>query len=393
MPAGYSACMPWPDDARAAFLPLVETIYLDTASNAPRLRAVDTAARAALDGATSPWRLTSEEWEAAIERVRGLGSRLFHADAREDADAVALVPSVAYAMSMVAASWPLAAGERVVMLDAEFPSVLLPWQRRCRQAGAVLATVGRERATADLVALIEHTPVALLVLTESHWRDGRRIDLDQIARAAHARGIPLVLDLSQSLGVLPCDVARWRPAFAMSVTYKWLLGGKGLTLLWAAPEWRERIEPLEGHWQTLAPETSWWFEAGMIPAYRPGARRFDAGEIPDMLRLAVTEAGLRHVLDWSPGAIAGHLDMIIGHLARRLADAGLAAWCITPRSPHLLGLRPDHAAISAVRSALRDNGIVCIERDGVFRVAPHLHVDTAQMDVVANVLIAASHRG
>lgn len=363
-------------------------LYFDTASNAPRTVAVDAALREAWAEATAPWRLSFADWEAQVERVRAQASRLFHADHREDADAVALVPSVAHAMSAVAAGWPLRAGDVVGIADGEFPSALLPWQVRCAATGARLEAVPRADATVGFLALLERRP-ALLVLSESHWRDGRRLDLDRIAVAARDAGVPLVLDLSQSLGVLPCDVDRWRPAFAMSVGYKWLLAHKGLCPLWASPEWRERIAPIEQHWQGRAPAAAWRFDVDRAPPYRDGARRFDGGEVADPLRLAVLETALAQVLAWTPAAIATRLDALLARLRTQLEDAGLGHWCIAPSSPHLLGLAPPASRLDALRQAFAAAGMVCIERDGVFRLAPHLHVDEAAIDRVAAAVVAA----
>jgi selenocysteine lyase/cysteine desulfurase len=379
--------MPLPDDPRDAFVLPRDVIYLDTASNAPRLRAVDAALRAAWDAGAAPWTPTWEGWQASIERVRGLASRLFHADLAIDSDGVALVPSVAHAMSTVAANWPLRAGQRVGIVDGEFPSALLPWQARCAHVGATLAIVDRADAAAGFLALLERDDIALLVLGESHWRDGRRLDLERVAASARDAGVPVVLDLSQSLGVLPCDVARWQPAFAMSVGYKWWLAGKGLCALWVAPEWRDRVQPIEHHWQGREPSPAWWF-GSEAPPHRRGARRLDGGEVCEPLRLAIAEAALTQVLDWTPAAIATRLEARLSRLRARLEAAGMGDWCVDPSSPHLLGLRPPVSRLPATRDVLTGMRIVCIERDGVFRLAPHLHVSDADIDRVAGALVA-----
>jgi selenocysteine lyase/cysteine desulfurase len=384
--------MPLPADPRAAFRIPEGVLYLDTASNAPRLHSVDAAVRAAWDDGAAPWRLSYADWEAGIERVRTLGSRLFHADGRADADAVALVPSVAHAMSAVAAGWPLRAGDVVALLDAEFPSTLLPWQSRCATVGARVHTIPRADATAHALALLERRPPAVLVLSHSHWRDGRLLDLDTIADSAHARGVPLVLDLSQSLGVLACDVDRWRPAFAMSVGYKWLLSMKGLCLLRAAPEWCERIVPIEQHWQARAPAQAWRFDADAPPPYRVGARRFDGGEVAEPLRLAAMEAALTQVLDWAPAAIATRLAELTSRLRARLDVADIGDWCVMPASPHLLGIAPPTARLPALRESLAAANVICIERDGVFRLAPHVHLDERDIDRVADAIAGAAER-
>jgi selenocysteine lyase/cysteine desulfurase len=384
--------MPLPANARDAFRIPDGVLYLDTASNAPRLHSVDAAVRAAWDEGAAPWRLSYADWEAGIERVRTLGSRLFHADGRADADAVALVPSVAHAMSAVAAGWPLRAGDVVALLDAEFPSTLLPWQSRCAAVGARVQPIPRTDATVHAFALIERAPPAVLVLSQSHWRDGRLLDLDTVADAAHARGVPLVLDLSQSLGVLPCDVARWRPAFAMSVGYKWLLSMKGLCLLWAAPEWCERTAPIEQHWQARAPAQTWRFDAEAAPPYRVGARRFDGGEVAEPLRLAAMEAALTQLLDWTPAAIGMRLAQLTSRLRTRLDVAGLGHWCVMPASPHLLGITAPAARLAALRAALAAAKVICIERDGVFRLAPHVHLDERDIDRVADTIAGVADR-
>ncbi|TZF84382.1 aminotransferase class V-fold PLP-dependent enzyme, partial [Cognatilysobacter lacus] len=239
-----------------------------------------------------------------------------------------------------------------------------------------------------VLALLDREPPAVLVLSQSHWRDGRLLDLDRIAMAAREQGVPLVLDLSQSLGVLACDVARWQPAFAMSVGYKWLLGLKGLCYLWAAPDWCKRIAPFEQHWQGRAPTKPWAFGGESPPTYREGARRFDGGEVTDPLRLATAEAGLAQIIAWTPDAIAAQLGMLLDRLKVTLAKAGRDDECVDPSSPHLLGFAPTPERLARVRSALHDAGIICIERDGVFRLAPHLHIDEAAIDCVSAAILS-----
>jgi selenocysteine lyase/cysteine desulfurase len=377
------------DDAGDAFLIPADTLYFDTASFAPRLRAVDAAAHAAWAGGLRPWTPSMPDWEAALERVRTQASRLFFADAHADPDGVALLPSVAYSMALLARGWPLKGGDVVAMVDGEFPSTLMAWQARCAETGARLLALPREDPGGAVLQRLGRERVDLLVLSQLHWRDGRLLDLDAVAIAAHAHGVPVVLDLSQSLGALPCDVVRWRPAAVASVGYKWLLGGKGLGALWLAPEWRERLAPLEQHWQQRRPAAPWGFGMDAPPPTRAGARRLDAGEIADPLRLAIAEAGLAQVLDWSPRAIAERLGARMARFSARLDAAGLDGWRVTPASPHVLGLRPPPARLAAVRASLAREGLVCAERDGVFRLSPHLHIGEAEIDRAAAAFIRA----
>ncbi|MFC0676405.1 aminotransferase class V-fold PLP-dependent enzyme [Lysobacter korlensis] len=372
-------------NAKAAFLLPPELLYLDTAAHGPRLRAVQSAAQAALDAGATPWTTCWDEWEAQVERVRALASQLFDANG----DAVALVPSAAYGLSIAARNLPLTRDEAVLVLADAFPSNLLPWQQRCREVGARMhgVTRGDDATAAVLAALDGDAAVRIVSLPQVHWHDGSRLDLDAISAAVHARGAALVLDLSQSLGAMPAQIARWRPAFAVSVGYKWLLGPHGLCYFWADSHWRAHGVPIEQHWAAYEARADWSFRADGANDYRPGARRFDAGEITDVQRLAMAEAGLTQVLEWGVDAIAHRLGGWTAALREALADDGFDA--PAQPGPHITGLRPRSVEPSVCMQALRAAGIVCTARHGVLRIAPHLHVDADDIDRVARVLRAA----
>ncbi len=77
--------------------------------------------------------------------------------------------------------------------------------------------------------------VAVLALPQCHWTDGGMIDLARIAPAAREVGAARVLDLSQSLGVVPFDVGEIQPDFVCSVAFKWLMGPYTFAFLYSAP--------------------------------------------------------------------------------------------------------------------------------------------------------------
>ncbi|MDB6164036.1 MAG: selenocysteine lyase [Xanthomonadaceae bacterium] len=365
-------------------------VYLDTAAHGPRLRSVQHAASAALDAASKPWQPSEADWEAAIERVRALAADCFDGDA----SAIALVPSAAYGMAVAANNVPLARGDGVLVLAGTFPSQWLAWQRRCAQVGARIVAVQAmpgESATDAVVRTLATDPsVRVLLLAHVDWRDGSVLDLDAIAARAHAAGAALVLDLSQSLGAYPAHVARWRPAFAVTVGYKWLLGPAGLAYVWAAAPWREHGEPIEHHWLARDPEQVWLGDVRRVPAFRAGARRFDAGGVADPMRLAMAEAALAQIGAWRIEAIAPALHSRTAALADGLRALGLSSWLAPAATAHILGVRPPRERLQAVAGALARAGIVATVRQGYVRLAPHLHVGAGAMASVAAVMAAAA---
>jgi selenocysteine lyase/cysteine desulfurase len=377
-----------PSDAAQAevFCLPAGVLYLDTAAHGPRLRVVQQAAQCALDAGVAPWRLGEAEWEACIERVRGLAADCLDGDS----DAVALVPSAAHGIAIAARNLPLARDDAVLVTAGAFPSQVLAWQQRCQAVGGRMVEArplpGESASDAVLRVLDDDAAIRVLSLAHVDWRDGSVLDLDRIALRARDRGAALVLDLSQSLGALPARLAQWQPAFVVSVGYKWLLGPAGMAYLWADPSWRRRGESIEQHWLARDPETVWRGDARRPAAYRRGARRFDAGGVSDPQRLAMAEAGLRQVLQWQVDRIAPALQARTEALATALRAQGLSSWLVPEANAHILGLQPPVQLLDAIGTALARASVVTTVRGGCVRLAPHLHVGVDAARVVADVL-------
>ena len=374
-------------DLPARGLP-VSGVYLDTAAHAPMLRSARDAAVAALASGNRPWTPDTPAWEARVERARTLAADWFDGDA----DAIAFVPSVAYGIAIAARNLPLAPGEAVLVLDGQFPSNLLAWQERCRETGAHIVVARREHqgwTQAVLGAIDGHPQLRIAALPQAHWHDGAWLDLDAISAALHERGVALVLDLSQSLGALPAGITRWKPDFVVSVGYKWLLGPTGLSLLWAAPRWREHAIAIEQHWSARDDRQVWTFDPETLPDFRSGARRFDAGGLLDPLRLGMFETAQAQLRQWGSERVLAHLRGLLDALDAGLDVRGMGDWNTPGHAPHFCGVRPGPERFAAVAAALKAAKIACTARRGVLRIAPHLHVSRDDIARCVEVMAAA----
>ncbi|MFL6591876.1 MAG: aminotransferase class V-fold PLP-dependent enzyme [Luteimonas sp.] len=376
-------------DCRALFALPGQGLYLDTAAHAPMLRSARDAGIAALADGNRPWTPDAPAWEARVERARALAADWFDGDA----DAIAFVPSVAYGVATAAHNLPLARGEAVLVLDGQFPSNLLAWQERCQATGAHVAAARRGQrqdwTRAVLATIRAHPELRIAALPQAYWHDGALLDLDAISAALRARGVALVLDLSQSLGALPADVARWKPDFVVSVGYKWLLGPTGLALLWAAPRWREYGAAIEQHWSARDDGQVWRFAPDRLPRFRDGARRFDAGGVLDPLRLGMFEAAQAQLRAWGPERVLSHLRSLLAAFDGGLHAHGLGDWRTGDHAPHLCGVRPEPERFAVIAHALTAARIACTARHGLLRIAPHLHVSQDDMARCIQVMAAA----
>ncbi|PPU78515.1 MULTISPECIES: aminotransferase class V-fold PLP-dependent enzyme [Xanthomonas] len=373
----------WAHRQQAFALP-DELVYLDAASRGPLLRAVQQVAHQAVDALATPWRLPFDAWLQQIEQLRTLAAGLFD----HDADAVALLPSAAHGLATAARNLPLQRGDAVLVLEGQFPSNLLIWQRRCAEVGgrivAVPTSTGTVLTDAVLQAIAQTPALRIASLPQAYWLDGRQLDLDRISAALQARGAALVLDLSQSLGVLPNDLPRWKPEFVVSVGHKWLLGPMGLAWLWAAPHWRAQGVPIEEHWLGRDAGSSWEFPSAQAPQYRDGARRFDAGGVADPLRIAMATVALQQVSAWQPVRIGQALGALTAQWDAALQARGLGSWCPAGHAPHLTALQPPAWQLETVAKTFGELGAICTRRHGRLRIAPHVGVaEDALLSLVA----------
>ena len=363
-----------------------EVAYFNTASLSPVLRSVQAAGESALRQRSRPWTIGEADWFAEVERLRALAGRLVG----DDAEAIALVPATSYGFAVAAANLLLGAGQQVLVLAGEYPSGVYTWRRAAERTGAGIRTVTRENGqtwTEAVLAAIDER-VAIVSVPNVHWTDGGLVDLDQVAARGRAAGARLVIDASQSLGVMPLDVATLRPDFVVSVGYKWLLGPFGRGYLWVAPEHREG-RPLEENWIVRAGSDDFAALVDYRDEYLPGARRYDQGARTLFELTPMAVAALEQILAWGPARIATALATVTGEIATRIAAAGVSVGATEPRGPHLLGIRVPAEATDRVAAALKDANCFVARRGDAIRVSPHLHVTEADVDRFVATFVAA----
>jgi selenocysteine lyase/cysteine desulfurase len=362
-----------------------DVAYLNCAYMSPLLRRAAEVGAAALARKCRPWTISSDDFFADSERARKLFAALLGATA----DDVAIVPAASYGLALAAANLPLAPGLRILVLAEQFPSNLYTWRELAQRAGGAVVTVERSAdgdwTGAVLAGLDER--VAIAALPHCHWTDGGLLDLVAIGRRCRAVGSALVLDLTQSLGALPLDLAAVDPDFLVCAGYKWLLGPYSLGYLYVAPR-HHGGRALEQNW--IARQGSEDFASLSLNSerYQPGARRFDVGERSNFALLPVSIVALEQLLAWRVAAIAATLAARTQAIAERAAGLGLRATAPERRAGHFLGLRfpqgvppglPEHLAEERVYVSLRGDSL---------RVTPHLYNHQQDLDRLLEVLQA-----
>jgi selenocysteine lyase/cysteine desulfurase len=375
-----------PREERGLFEVTEGVAYFNTASLAPQLRSVRAAGEAALERRGTPWRIASTDWFTEVERLRGLFARLIGTDA----EGVALIPASSYGMAVAAANLEAGPGQRVLVLDQEYPSGIYTWRAFVKRTGAELYTVRREKGqswTEAVLASLDER-VAIVSVPNVHWTNGALVDTRAVGERARELGVALVLDLSQSAGTMPIDVAELQPDFLIAVGYKWLLGPLSLSYLYVDERHRDG-EPIEHNW--IVREGADDF-AGLVEytdELQPGARRFDVGARTNFILTPMAIAALEQVLDWGVPRIEEALAGITAAIEEGAGARGLKALPAEERGPHMIGIELPESRREEVVSELKAREVHVAQRSSFLRVAPHLHTTQADVKQLFEALDAA----
>ena len=126
------------------------------------------------------------------------------------------------------------------------------------------ADVEDEVLLADLAAALNER-TRLVCLSHIASPNGRFLPVKKAAAIAHDAGVPVMLDLAQSVGQMPVDLRALDCDFAVGSGHKWLLGPMGTGYMFIA------ARQLSGFRPNLIPDRSPWALAG-DPTPAPTAR-------------------------------------------------------------------------------------------------------------------------
>jgi selenocysteine lyase/cysteine desulfurase len=278
----------------------------------------------------------------------------------------------------------------VLVLAEEFPSNYYTWRRFARRTGAELVVVERPAGASWTEAILEAIDerVAIASVPNVHWTNGALVDLDRVGEALRAVGSVFIVDASQSLGVIPLDVAALRPDAVVAVGYKWLLGPFSLSYLYVGERFQGG-EPLEENWILRDGAEDFSSLVDYRDEYLPGARRFDVGQRTSFHLVPMALAALDQLLDWGVPRIAATLRARTDGIAAGAERLGLEAPPPDARGPHMLGLEFPREAAERVAAALAGSSVIASLRGSSLRVAPHLHNDDRDVERLLAALASA----
>jgi cysteine desulfurase/selenocysteine lyase len=379
--------------ARARFPGTAEGVYLNVAARGLLSRDVRAELERYLDqrmlgGGDKPAMF------AQVERVRERFAQLVGADA----DEIALSKNVSEGLNALAAALPWQAGDNVVLCpELEHPNNVYLWRNLERRLGVEVRTVAGRDGHIPVDRLLAAVDGRTRVVTASSvtFAPGFRTELEPLGRACRERGIFLLVDAAQSVGILHTDLSR-APVDGLAVsTQKGLLGLYGMGFVYCRRAWAERLTP--AYLSRFGVDLGDSHEAALGGTdYRlmPAARRFDLGNY-NFAAAAAAEVSLGLLLELGSEAIEAHSVGLAHQLAAGMAELGLpvAGGPPGPHAPYLANIvsvgamggghdATDDPAMQALYEHLTAEGVTLSIRRGVLRFSFHLYNNATDVERV-----------
>jgi len=323
-----------------------------------------------------------QDWQNNHLSCRHLGSQLIGCEAED----ISIVRSTSEGLSLIAEGLDWAKGDEVLVGTEEFAANVAPWLALARRGVKVVRYPqpdGRVNPAVVEERLGERT--RLLAVSWVAFHTGWIAPLAQLARLCHDRGVLLVVDAIQGLGVLPMNMRALGIDAVVADGHKWLLAPEGAGLMATTKELRERLSPVLSGWRNVVLAPHDYFLQRLEP--HGDGRRFEPGAPND-----VGVAGLAAALDLISAVDRENIQVRVEMLARLLTRILLAhGWDVySPGSGHpiagIIAARHPSVQPPEARRRLRERSVVVAVRQGLVRFSPHFYTTKGELEALDRIL-------
>lgn len=302
--------------------------------------------------------------------VRERLARLINAD---PADFV-FTGNTTHGMNICAQGIAWRAGDNVVVPAHEFPSLTVAWSYlRERGVEVRIAPFAEAGPTVDEIMSRVDDRTRAVACSAITWNTGWRADLETLGARCAERGVLLIVDGIQAVGVRQIDVKAARISALAMHGYKWLLAGFGQGVLYVAPDAIDRINPTFIGEQAVTNGADAEEEK---PKWKDGAARYVAGGL-NRLGLAAYASSLGLLEEIGIATIEerahGLGESLYRALQQRPGVRLVSSADPARRSQVIVFTLGDNARDAALVDQLDAQGIIVALRPMGVRVSPHFY--------------------
>ena len=365
---------------KAYFVPAEGIYLLNHSVGRPPVNARD----AWVEGFLAPWENAGENvwprWLEAIDDFRGALASLLNGQPANFCPQVNLSGALTKVLGSLT---PRESRRTILYTEQDFPSIAFVLQQAVKD-GYRLKAIPDQLDTLDPSVWSSQMSgeVGMVVVTHVHSNTGQQVPVEDICALARDREILSVVDIAQSVGVVPVDLIAWGADFVIGSCVKWLCGGPGAGFLWVSSDHMTACEPSDVGW--FSHENPFEFDMHNF-RYAPDALRFWGGT-PSVQPFVSATNSIRLLQSIGIENIRSHNL----NLVQKIIDAVAAGIVITPLDPGHRGgtvvLKYPEATQEAVCSRLQQARVGFDVRPTGIRLSPHVYNDASEIQAVTALL-------
>ncbi|SEA39671.1 aminotransferase class V-fold PLP-dependent enzyme [Pedobacter hartonius] len=190
----------------------------------------------------------SQQATAAYENARHTVAAFINA---ASSDEVIFTKGTTDGINLVASSFGkkfLHQGDSILISAMEHHSNIVPWQMICEEKGATLKVIPMDEngvLKMELLPELLDESVKLLSFTYVSNSLGTINPARELIRQAHAKNIPVLMDVAQAIQHMPLDVQELDVDFISFSGHK-LYGPTGIGVLYGKEKWLNALPPYQG---------------------------------------------------------------------------------------------------------------------------------------------------
>mgnify|MGYP001216334449 CR=1 FL=1 len=274
------------------------------------------------------------------------------------------------------------AGDRVLVFNGDFPSVIYPVKNAAKMFDLEVVMhdldgfgdnsgLGLERIEEEL-----QTGLRLIALSSTQYHTGLLMPVQEISRLCKKYGAELLVDAAQSCGAINVDVTDDDVDFLMAPTHKWLMGIEGAGFIFMSERALDRLVCRRSGWMSYEKGLEFLFGDPDKVSYENEIRRrpsFLELGMSNSVGFAALEAGISTHLHIGMTAISEHVQSLHDILEDGLQSLGYTTARHKNKNARssILSMKPPKS-LSTKQAAAKfaEHKIAISTPDGYLRFAP-----------------------
>jgi selenocysteine lyase/cysteine desulfurase len=312
------------------------------------------------------------------ESVRGKLAKFLGADV----DEVSYFQTTASALSQAAFGIPLQKDDEIITWDQEYPSNFYPWRLAAEKSGAKVIQLKSVNWETPLESLLKQITAKTKVIAVSwvQYQTGSVTDLKGLSEALKGKGIWLVADGIQGVGIRPFNFHATGFDIVCGGSHKWLCSGYGASYMLIKKERIKELRLLEAGAMTFGDSES---GNSFTLSPRENARRFEPGS-KAMVEIIAMGTCLDLFASVGMPAIFTEATRLADRLREGLVSLGYVIHSLSGPIVNFSAV-PDRMA--TVESKLRAAKITFAPKRGPgIRVSPHAYNRDSEIDYFLNTV-------